>query len=289
MTMSNAARLSRRAALQSVGLIGATVGLGTVSRPASAYPRLPNARYDFTRPQDNLDALMRIQGDASGAATFMYAQGRAYAALPDGLPRYMSDMQAVRASRFLRNPDGSYEQHYFAAVYIVDGDTGRYLERFENPINGHVADTHVRGARLLILQHAYNGSRWIDPETSEVNPVNPWSYNYLDPFLLTWSGAGDVGWCIHQTPFVAQKFSWNDHNKWRFLISDLEGDAPSIPAAFSFNGEGPYWSWTGLSEGYQTYQMLGGKCGRAEEIPAAILKNLEQLHPEVLEGPPRRG
>ncbi len=284
--MTKTATVSRRMALRGAGLIGATAALGGRSEIAGAYARLPSARYDFTQPQDNLDALMRIQGDASGAVTFMYAQGRAYAALADGLPRYMSDMQAVRTSRFFRNPDGSYDQHYFAAVYVVDPNTGRYLEKFENPINGHVADTHVRGARLLILRHTDTGSRWIDPETGAVNPQNPWSYNYLDPFLLVWSGAGNVGWCIHQTPFVAQGFSWNDHNKWRFLITDLERHTASIPATFSFNGEGPYWSWTGLSEGYQTYQMFGAKCGRAEDIPRAILQNLERLYPEVLDGPP---
>ncbi len=278
--------ISRRAALKGGALLGAATGLGSIASTASAYPRLPSERYDFTRPQDNLDALMRIQGDTSGAATFMYAQGRAYAALPGELPRYMSDMQAVRASRFFRNDDGSYDQHYFAVVYIVDPVNGEYLEAFENPINGHVGKTYVRGARLLILRHGYNGSRWIDPETGAVNPENPWAYNYLDPFLLIWSGAGDVGWCFHQTPFVAQNFSWNDHNKWRFSMTDLDGEKSSIPATFSFHGEGPYWSWTGLADGYQTYQMYGGKCAAAQDIPAVILKNLERLHPEVLAGPP---
>lgn len=279
---------TRRNAIKVAGLSAGTSALaaGLPPQTAQATPRLPSAKYDFTRPQDNLDALMRIQADDSGAVSFMYARGRAYAGLPGGLPQYMTDMQAVRANRIFKNVDGSYNHHYFASVYVVDPDTCKYLTEFTNPINGHVGKPSVRGARLLILHHSYSGSRWVDPKTGEVNPVSPWSNNFLDPFLLDWGAADDIGWCFHHTPFVAQGVPWTDHNKWRFSIKDLDGGASSIPSTFSFHGEGPYWRWTGLTEGYQTYQMYGAKCARAEDIPQEILQNLEKLHPEVLEGPP---
>lgn len=282
--MTSKMTLSRRSALTVAG--ASTAVLSVPVDKAQATPRLPSAKYDFTRPQDNLDALMRIQADASGGVSFMYAKGRAYAGLPGDLPQYMTDMQAVRANRITKNEDGSYDHYYFASVYVVDAETQKFLEEFNNPINGHVGKPTVRGATLLRMRHAYNGSRWVDPKTGAVNPKNPWSENALDPFLLDWGAAGDVGWCFHHTPFVAQGVSWTDHNKWRFSLTDLDGDAPSIPSTFSFHGEGPYWRWTGLTEGYQTYQMYGGKAERATAIPADILQNLEELHPEILDGPP---
>ena len=288
MTMKNETEktwtLSRRLALVTAATTGSV--LTSKTAPVHATPRLPSAKYDFTRPQDNLDALMRIQADVSGEVSFMYAKGRAYAGLPGGLPQYMTDMQAVRANRIEQNDDGSYDHYYFASVYIVDSETQEFLTEFTNPINGFVGEPSVRGATLLRMRHGYNGSRWVDPETGVVNPDNPWSNNALDPFLLDWGAAGDVGWCFHHTPFVAQGVPWTDHNKWRFSLSDLDGDAPTIPATFSFHGEGPYWRWTGLTEGYQTYQMYGGKCARSRDIPHDILQNLERLHPEILDGPP---
>lgn len=282
--MTTSHMLTRRTAIAFTGLSGAA--LPSFSGQAHATPRLPSFKYDFTRPQDNLDALMRIQADANGEVSFMYAKGRAYAGLPGGLPQYMTDMQAVRANRIRQNDDGSYDHFYFASVYVVDAETQEFLEEFKNPINGHTGKPSVRGATLLRMRHAYNGSRWVDPKSGAVNPNNPWSNNALDPFLLDWGAAGDIGWCYHHTPFVAQGVSWTDHNKWRFSIADLDGDASSIPATFSFHGEGPYWRWTGLTEGYQTYQMYGGKCAKAADIPAEVLQNMERLHPEVLNGPP---
>ncbi len=282
--MTTTQSVTRRSALAVAGISGAAIAI--TPQTVHATPRLPSSKYDLTRPQDNLDALMRIQADASGEVSFMYAKGRAYAGLPGGLPQYMTDMQAVRANRITQNEDGSYDHYYFASVYVVDSDTQEFLTEFTNPINGNVGTPSVRGATLLRMRHGYNGSRWVDPETGMVNPKNPWSNNALDPFLLDWGAADDVGWCYHHTPFVAQGVSWTDHNKWRFSLRDLESDAPSIPATFSFHGEGPYWRWTGLSEGYQTYQMYGAKCARAEDIPGEILQNMERLHPEVLNGPP---
>ena len=276
--------VTRRSAFSVAGLSSAALAFTPLT--ARATPRLPSTKYDFTRPQDNLDALMRIQADASGEVSFMYAKGRAYAGLPGGLPQYMTDMQAVRANRIKQNDDGSYDHYYFASVYVVDPETQKFLKEFKNPINGHTGTPSVRGATLLRMRHAYNGSRWVDPNTGVVNLKNPWSNNALDPFLLDWGAADNVGWCFHHTPFVAQGVSWTDHNKWRFSITDLDGDAPSIPSTFSFHGEGPYWRWTGLSEGYQTYQMYGGKAARAQDIPVDILQNMETLHPDVLDGPP---
>ena len=158
--------LSRRSVLMT-----ATTGsiLVTKATLAQTTPRLPSRRYDFTRPQDNLDALMRIQADASGEVSFMYANGRAFAGLPGGLPQYMTDMQAVRANRIKQNDDGSYDHYYFASVYIVDSESQAFLTRFTNPINGYVGEPSVRGAPLLRMRHAYNGSRWVDPETGAVN------------------------------------------------------------------------------------------------------------------------
>ena len=277
-------RFSRRTALTISGTASAGLFLGTSL--GRTKPRLPSNKYDFAWPQDNLDALMRIQADASGEVSFMYAKGRAYAALPGSLPQYMTDMQAVRANRIRQNNDSSYDHYYFVSVYIVDAESQDFLTEFKNPINGHVGRPSVRGAALLRMRHGYNGSRWVDPKLGVVNPKNPWSNNALDPFLLDWGAAGDVGWCFHHTPFVAQGVSWTDHNKWRFSLLDLENEMPSIPATFSFHGEGPYWRWTGLREGYQTYQMYGGKCARAKDIPRDILQNLERLHPEILDGPP---
>ena len=285
--MTDAPRLSRRHVLGGAAALGA--GLIGHAPPAASRSLVgaPVGRYDFKEPADNLEAFIRIYGDASGAVNYSFAAGHMYAALGDqALPQVLCPFQAIRASEFLRRDDGAFDQRYTALIVCTDND-GVALSSFTNPVNGHQGEVAVRGGGVSIQRHSAAGTRRVDVASGAVASENPFSYGALDPFLLEWTGAGDVGWCYHPTPFVMFDFPWVDATSYRFALSDLDKDMDNVPSTYSYYGESPFYPWLGFEPGagFAAWLGFGAKCSAPEDLPAAIRRNVSQFHPRLLADP----
>jgi hypothetical protein len=135
----------------------------TATAAASALPLAPTAasgrrKLDFSMPEDNLYAVVKLRGDSSGKQVLQWYTGTLSLVVPGKLPAVACRYQGIIRTTWTAQPDGSYKYRTFDLGFFGDLETGRHVEKITNPITGELLEpTQVRDGPISSI-YSVNGA-----------------------------------------------------------------------------------------------------------------------------------
>lgn len=120
--------------------------VGGASIAVAATPAMAARRkLDFTKPEDNLYAVVKLRGDLAGRRVLQWYTGTLTLVVPGKLPTPVCRYQGVIRTDWTPQPDGSFTYRTFDLGFYGDLETGRYVEKIVNPLTGETVEpTQVR-------------------------------------------------------------------------------------------------------------------------------------------------
>lgn len=136
--------LPRRSALSMLGLALAAPAM-VAARPARA--AAAGALLDLAQAEDNVRAIVKLQGDSAGATSFNFTHGTVHAIQNEAIAVPIVNYQAARKSEFRERGDGVFEFRFIGMILYTDPATGAFVETIDNPLTGkRVAVKHWRSS-----------------------------------------------------------------------------------------------------------------------------------------------
>lgn len=123
--------LPRRGALSMLGLALAAP-LAGATKPAVA----SSAGLDLAQAEDNVRAIVKLQGDTTGATSFSFTHGTVHAIQSDAIAVPLVNYQAARKSEFRDRGTGVFEFRFIGMILYTDPASGDFIETFDNPLTG---------------------------------------------------------------------------------------------------------------------------------------------------------
>lgn len=283
--------MSRRSMLGATSASLAGLGLASCSIPANGAkvvaPQVP--ALDLTNPQDNVEAIVKIQGDTSGKKMYSWGHGHIYGAIDGQLTIPMLRYQLMRVGRHLRQDDGSYLFKYRGAIFYQDYDTGAFIDEFYNPITKEIVP--VKHWKSSIGQFLYTA---LGPVTTRKFTGNFGKEYRGKPYILPWLRGGDRVWVMLDERVEYKRPS---DGVWRRDNAILRYEAPwdelmdpgrtFCSSSSSFQTDIAWFTWLNMKD--QRGSMIQGGMGRKfeaiDDLPKDFVAFAEERYPGVLTDP----
>ncbi len=280
MTKS-ASPLSRRAVLSQTGAIMAGAGMATLSLSNPALAAL-----NLVDPSEFLTTVLKMRGAVDGSLSLGWVIGQRYAVV-DGKVTPMYGLLASTFANYTRIDDGTFEMRSFEVAYFTDINTGKLLEKWENPFTGKVVDV---------------------PQTRmgpSIVPVKPGGFDLSDnPRMRNMSAnhmfrpaviLRDDIWITEEIKIAGDPpnsgpvpFRYNELTTYKAKVSDLESpDLATVPTSIQYQSIVGFSPWNGM-EGIDALNMgrgSGTRVSRVEDFHPYYLELTEKYHPDVLNDP----
>lgn len=279
---SHSRPLTRRSVLTASAL--SSVGLG-LAGPAQAITD-SSAALDLTRPEDNVKAIVKIQGDLSGKTTYSWGHGHIFGVVDGQMATPMLQYQSMRMARYFQQDHGSYLFAYRGAIFYQDYETGEFIDEFKNPFtNETVAVKHWKSSigRFLYTPQG--------PKAAANFKRNVGKDYTNKPYILPWLRGGDRVWVMLDERIEYERPSdgaWRRDNAilrletpWAEL---MDPELTSSSASTSFQTDIDWFTWLGMSghEGSLMQGGLGRKFESLEDLPVSFVEFAESRYPGIL-------
>lgn len=279
---------TRRSVLAATAM--APGGFSLASCTSTNCPRVQRRSpiYDFALPHDNVEAIVKIQGDLTGIPTINWRQGHILGVVEDRMAVPMLRYQSAQLGRFIRQDNGDYLFRYRGVFVYQDYETGEFLESYENPFTGKMVP--VRHFRTSIGEYSYTD---LGPKPSR-NFNGQTGHKYGTPYRLPWVRAGDEIWVTLDERVEYSRPSdgaWRRDNafiRYATAWSDLMNpDLTSTPASSSFHTHVDWFTWLDMPD--HPGGLMQGGSGRKffgiSDLPEDFLNFAESKFPGVLTTP----
>jgi hypothetical protein len=258
------------------GAMAAGVVATAPGAPATAAGSDSNA-LAFSSPRDNLAALVRVMGDASGKLAPWWYTGTIYGVRPNEAPRPLVRFEGSEINLFVPFGDGAFRQTGSTTTFFQDFYTGAALTEFTNPYSG---------ARNSVRANKLGGSGFVEWSPDGVEPYWGSRSTGKQPLHVSWTTLGDRVWMRHDRVFPAEipqpiyEASTSRVGKRDLLNKRLA----SCPAEFSssYIARWPTWLEMGDSAGHAVWHADGVKLPHIEALPKSYLQRLRAEFPEQL-------
>lgn len=288
------ASLSRR---QALGLGAAALASTLPGQPASAATGRPALAFDFTRPEDNLTAWVRLVASLeSGAESCSYYKGEVAAVTaPDTKNVPLFGYEGIGMSRVTRLPDGRFENLHREISYYTDLRTGEILERWQNPLTGETVRVYPTNNDPVNSYYATSFKQSFG-EAGKQETVE-------FPFILPWDIFGDravVTFTVHTrwpSPFKQDKWPREYIGEW-YKTSEMfqihtsmaelqDPDKPKVLATGAWFKEAPYIPWMLMDNapGRLIYSTRTFKLRGVDDLPAKVRDYTAKNFPKFLSAP----
>lgn len=272
----DAIEMTRRTALAGLAL---GVPAASLSGEAAA------AGLDWSKPETQLEALIKMRGALDGRLVISFLEGVYYGVMETRLtPLY--GLSAGLFRRYARRDDGGYDYANFELVYVTDLDTGELLSTFTNPYSGRTGkppQTRLGPSNLTITP-----DRRVVREGPAQSAV---TFHRFRPAQIV----GEDVWIVEESAVQApapMNFAFNEVLTYRARLADLAAPgAMHVPTDVHFTPVIGWRPWQGM-EGHEAAgrsHVTGSCAGRVvtslNELPARYLRWTEEFHPDVLKDP----
>ncbi len=296
--------LSRRQALGSAGAFlgtgltaGVAAGLASASaQAASAGPAGDPIKFDFSRPEDNLKAWVKVVASLDGRETCGYYKGDVVAVTgPDQKNLPLFGYEGFGMSRVTRLPDGRYENLHREISYYTDLKTGEILETWKNPLTGETVRVYPTNNDPVNSYYATSFKQTFG-EAGKQETVE-------FPFILPWETVGDrviVTFNVHTrwpSPFTRDKWPREYIGDW-YKTSEMfqvhtrmsELADPKLMKVYSTSAwfkEAPYIPWMLMDNapGRLLYNTRIFSLEGPEQLPKKIYDYTAKNFPKFLRAP----
>lgn len=303
------------ASLSLAAMAGAGSALAASAQPAPA-------RFDFTKPADNLYAWAKTWGTLGDEPVYGGHEGTFFAVVGQQRAIPLVGYVGFGSLQFKVLPDGSLRYRGKDATYYTDLATGKIIDEWRNPFTGENCKVHPYiNARVrttmptaypseafstdhygwqISIGHAtrkdergkaYHGDRG----SGERRPfVLPWK-RVGDYYMLGWDWALEVvnpvtpeGWPDSSTGAVI-----NPSEHFVFFVPAQELEDRSRPWATMLAGffrQTPWLPWMKMGRSAIQGVMFARShsykvTGGVDNIPAVVRERLERDHPDMLQAP----
>jgi hypothetical protein len=242
------------------------------------------AAVDFAKPEQSIDAFVRMRGDTSGKDVVMLWTGSAFAVLPGEAPKRIFGFEGYNVARMVKQKDGSWRMLTREFSVYRDPKTGAILQQWDNPYTSAKNDVfHVQNdpVNQTFGRKGSDGSVYPMPfitsgEDVLLNFDIPLSYpNPIDPKLFpkqsgsaTYAGSESFGFFAKLKDFNNQKLS-------------------SVPVTISWSRLSPWLPWMEMGDkpGIMMFTAWGKKLSSVAELPADLRAYVQKYDTKFLRAP----
>ncbi len=287
--------VTRRSALLGFGALGAA---SVVTGSASAAPTArASLKLDFTKPEDNLTAWVKLVGHLKGKETCGFFSGTQYGnSDPQEVIQPLFRIQGFGMSRVTRLPDGRYQNLHREVVYYLDLKEDRILDAWRNPYTGETVEVfHTHNDPVNSHYATVFKQRFGTPETG-IKVVE-------FPFILPWEIFGDraaVSFAVNTrwpTPLPPAKWPREHFGEWyrtseyfQIHASLAEINDPAVPKVKTqgaWQKVAPWHPWMlmdnrpgGIFSVTNVWSLDG-----VQDLPAHVRAYTEKKWPQYLSAP----
>jgi Protein of unknown function (DUF1838) len=290
-------RLLAMAAATGVAATGAAAGAdseSTLRRPSAGAAKPSRVPADFPRddPAFNVLAVGRLQGDLSGATTYVYNPGVVYGVVPgQGLPPAEFGLRLFKVEGCTRRisrrlADGSVEERSRNWMFYCDAESGAPLERLQNPWTRQWLDVPPwRGSpgrsRLTV-----NGPQVAFGPGFENSSLG-------QPLRLDWRTLGDTTWVGRQSATRLRDPNGRFRNEmsidaWVCRTRDVaDARLTHIPSTYAWTSFAEWMPWLGMGSrpGNLLWRIESTVLHSADALPATFRERMQRVLPGKLEEP----
>jgi hypothetical protein len=169
-------KVSRReAAGWALGATGLGLGGLTASVPAAAKLRIPDTLP--TDPKGILDAMVRIYGSSGPKRVTWKTRIKVYAVQPGGVVPLVG-LRGSESGWWTRKDDSTWIRHSSTLSFFEDLETGKFIDEFRNPLNGHVSKVgisfirHKEGEYFTTMGEYYGSMKQAFPDSYPEEPLH---------------------------------------------------------------------------------------------------------------------
>lgn len=303
--------ISRRHFLNRVGIgmasaaaFGAASSAAAKSAGAGTEPTLQGPYLDLRKPEDNMTAYARLQGDLDETKTkYGWYKGMVSAVMPDRKVTDLFIMEGFSCSRLLPKKDGPGYRKVLREVGFYRkqrfGRAGKIMDTWKNPL------TKERVRVVPIANDPFNFDiSTTFPEPPNYGGLNQGTFPKI-PFRLPWETAiydNNVRLDTHIHLYYPNAL---DPQKWPressgemnrvsefFLynidLADLQNpELTSCPYRGSWSRITPWLPWMlmGQTPGHIVYQCFMGDVKSLDVLPEDLVAAAEAIDPKYLEAP----
>lgn len=262
--------------------VGGVTALGAGISIQSAQAAIP----DLSTPSDLLTAFVKTRGTTDGSLGLGWIIGQRYAVV-DGRITPLFSLLANTFFKFTQLNDTTFEMRTLEVAYYTSLETGKLLEKWENPLTGKVVDVPQTrmGPRVVPLKPTgfdYNAV----PRTRSMDAVNT-----IQPAVVM----DDDVWITDESKIAGPPsasgeagFRYNGITTYQAKLSDLaKPHQVTVPATTQYQSLVGFSSWMGMEgiEGVTMGRSSGRRVARIEELPPYYLELTEKYHADVLNDP----
>ena len=169
-------KVSRRAAAgwalgaTGLGLAGLTAGV-----PAAAKAKIPDTLP--TDPKGILDAMVRIYGSSGPKRVTWKTRIKVYAVQQGGVVPLVG-LRGSESGWWTKKDDSTWIRHSSTLSFFEDLETGKFIDEFRNPLNGHVSKVgvsfirHKEGEYFTTMGEYYGSMKQAFPDSYPEEPLH---------------------------------------------------------------------------------------------------------------------
>lgn len=247
-------------------------------------------------PQDdpafNVLTLGKLQGDLSGATTWIYNPGWVYGVLPgQGLPaaqfgQALFQVEGLTRRISRRLPDGSVEERSRNWMFYCDAESGEYLKTFRNPYTGETLEVPpFRGVPTA-------SRLTVDGLVADFGPGFE-NTAIGRPLRLHFRTLGDTTWIDRHAASRIPGASGRPRNEmsldaWVCRTRDLtDPRLTHIPSTYAWTSFAEWLPWLRMGDrpGNLVWRIESSVLRSRDELPARFLERLQQVLPGKIDEP----
>ena len=169
-------KVSRReAAGWALGATGLGLGGLTASVPAAAKAKIPDTLP--TDPKGILDAMVRIFGSSGPKRVTWKTRIKVYAVQPGGVVPLVG-LRGSESGWWTKKDDSTWIRYSSTLSFFEDLETGKFIDEFRNPLNGHVSKVgvsfirHKEGEYFTTMGEYYGSMKQAFPDSYPEEPLH---------------------------------------------------------------------------------------------------------------------
>jgi Protein of unknown function (DUF1838) len=258
------------AAVAAVAVVAMALGLALATRADAV---------DFSKPQESLDAFIKLRGNMSGADTIADWKVTVFIVEPGKRALPVMRLDGFNVGRAIKKEDGSYQWLSREVAYYRDLKNGQVLDKWSNPVTGKTNDV------VHVLNDPVNGAFAADRMNL------PWEVRGEDVFMkmdipLAYPNALQPA--DYPEESTGPTYFASEH--FLYFAKTRDFDDPkltSIPVTYAWTRTGPWLPWMKMGQrpGYVLYTGQGKKLKSAAELDAVVREHTEKNYPLYMKAP----
>jgi len=232
---------------------------------------------DLTRPQVNLESMLRVQASLQEEDVPWWYDGTIYGIVGESEPKPLVRFKGWEVYWVRPLGDGSYELTGHTVSFFYDLESDAPLKTFQNPYSGELNDV------TAAVQGGGAGAGF----NYSVNGVRP--TKFIDqmpdkPLRLQWSSARDTIWMHAETAYPPGLPQPRKQRQTMFApVADfVDEKVLNLPTLFSSTVFEQWPKWMNMADraGHVIWHASGAKLRSIDDLPSAFRNRLEAEFPE---------